>query len=315
MLKITLTLLIAVTYVNASFWGSLFGSALGGSGGANVVINEKEALLIKNNKKTQQALRAMNYYKSENIDGNLNTFDSRSAIETFQIDLGYDKKDTPTYIQTLLGTANKNSFYPGILNKYTQENLVYQFELTDEFSNLYYNNEANILTTLSNILKRKEQLLQATQTNEKRLSKNSKVNTIISKNMAKAIEKEKKDLKELRENLNNTLKEKKNVYVDTKQKLIWQDTSLKKMYQTEAVEYCKKLSLNGLTYWRLPSMKEYNNIHSPLTTFNFIPQEWSHGNYVWISEKNYAYDLKDKDDDYASATRYKIDVKCVHPFE
>ena len=314
MLKIFLLLLISVTYANASFWGSLFGSALGG-GGSSVVVNEKEALELKNNKKVQQALRAMKYYQSQDIDGNLNTFDSRNAIENFQIELGYDEKATPSYIQTLLGTGNKESFHPGILDKYTKENLIYQFELTNEFSNILYRYEPTIITTLENLLKREEQLYQATLINEKRLSKNSKTNTLISSHMSKVIKEDKEDLQTLKKNLKETLQSKKNVAIDTEQKLLWQDQPIKLMTQNKAKEYCQKLTLNGLPYWRLPTMKEYQTLKNPMKVFKYTPKPNRYNEvHLWTSKDSYVYDIQNRDDDYARS-HYDMAVKCVHAYE
>jgi len=51
--------------------------------------------------------------------------------------------------------------------------------------------------------------------------------------------------------------------IDDHNKLMWQDSFInvnKRLTHQEAIEYCKKLNINGITNWRLPTVEEYKLI-------------------------------------------------------
>lgn len=89
----------------------------------------------------------------------------------------------------------------------------------------------------------------------------------------------------------------KNIVIDDKQRLMWQDSSdnvnvLKN--HSEAHEYCDKLSFAGFSDWRLPYIEEYETIVNKSNSktnidfafrFNLRDQYWaykSHWRTFWF---------------------------------
>ena len=110
--------------------------------------------------------------------------------------------------------------------------------------------------------------------------------------------------------------------LDTKSKLVWQDNSAvesKEMLFSEANLYCKQLSLAGYNNWRLPTLRELQNIvdlkrHDPAIsrTFEYTGRgnHWSSTPYVDDSIRGWAVDFKSGS---TSHNRHSYDyyVRCV----
>lgn len=88
--------------------------------------------------------------------------------------------------------------------------------------------------------------------------------------------------------------------LDTKTTLVWQDEYIgsinngnKKMYWSDALQYCQKLNLDGSNDWRVPNIRELSSIvdrnrHSP--SISAIFEQTYSGNY-W-SSTTYAHSTK-----------------------
>jgi len=61
----------------------------------------------------------------------------------------------------------------------------------------------------------------------------------------------------------DSFQQSKNYIIDNQHQLIWQDTDKNiniQVSHSKAKQYCKNLSLDGLTNWRVPSVDEYKYI-------------------------------------------------------
>jgi len=294
-----------------SFLGDVASTAIGGSlasGGknGNVVVGSSEDIRNRKNIKIQKALKIMEYYKGE-INGNLNTFDSRFAIESFQKDLGYmDEKES--FVAGMLGI--KSDFHSGILDKFTKEDLIYFYELASEFDNTmlskYMSAKSLTKEDLDKYIKRKQELLSAAKNLEKSLSKNKVYNRKLSQQMASRLEKEKRKISQL---INAD-----NIYFA---KLIWEDQPYSdKLYNyKEAQKYCKNLKLYNLS-WRTPTLKELREINSNDITFKHLPPKeygFKDNYYYWSSDENSV--VSDGENYYTGEPNSKRHhVRCVSSY-
>lgn len=292
-----------------SFLGDVASTAIGGSlasRGNNGSGGSSEATLNSKNIKIQEALKIMEYYKGES-DGNLNTFDSRFAIETFQKDFGYmDEKKG--FLADIL--EMKSDFHPGILDKFTTEDLIYFYELANEFDNTmlssYISDKKLTKSDIDKYVKRKQQLLSAAKRLEKSLSKNSFVNTKLSQQMASRLEKEQRKVSELIDA--------ENIYFA---KLIWEDQPYSnKLYNyKEAQEYCKNLKLYDLK-WRTPTLQELRDIYNNSIEFKNIPPKeygFKDNYYYWSSDENSV--VSDGENYYTGEPNSKKHhVRCVSTY-
>ena len=110
--------------------------------------------------------------------------------------------------------------------------------------------------------------------------------------------------------------------LDTKSKLTWQDTSItrdNKMLHSEANAYCKQLTLLGYKDWRLPSLRELQNIvdlkrYDPSIDRSFeytgTDNYWSSTPYADDPVRAWAIDFKSGG---TSHNRHSYDyyVRCV----
>ncbi|MBU0721153.1 DUF1566 domain-containing protein [bacterium] len=294
-LLLILLSLLAVN-ANAGFFGSLVGGAIGSSGGrsggSNISVQDSFVM----EKKVQHALDFQGYYSGE-FDGNLNTFDSRNAIENFQKNNALDTD--------------------GILHNMTALNLVYLFELADEFNALKFNETKDIQASIQKVIERKKLLLQATKGLEKGFSKGSSVNTKVSVSMNNAIAKEEEfynDVKVMFSSLdeNGT----GNIKIDKEKNIIWQDTKFsetEKFEFNEAASYCAELNLEKLAYWRLPSKEELKSLYRNRINFTNNPaQNNSNARTYFRFDEQYVIDLE-KQEIRSAYNNYGAYVRCVHP--
>jgi len=79
--KKTILIIISITiYANVGFWSTALGTAAGEGGSKNYYYGKDAS---QETKKIQQTLSKLGFYNGS-FDGNLNSFDTRSAIEEFQ---------------------------------------------------------------------------------------------------------------------------------------------------------------------------------------------------------------------------------------
>lgn len=88
MYKILVSIILLVVYANAGFWSSVAGGVVANSLTSSNS-NSKKSVDYKqtDEMKIQQALYGLGFYNS-NLDGSLNTLESRTAINAFQKSYG-----------------------------------------------------------------------------------------------------------------------------------------------------------------------------------------------------------------------------------
>jgi peptidoglycan hydrolase-like protein with peptidoglycan-binding domain len=89
MLKIIISSILLCSFLQAGFWSSVAGGVVANSltsSGSKSSIDYRQS----DSMKVQQALYGLGFYDSK-LDGNLNTLDSRMAINKFQESFGLEK--------------------------------------------------------------------------------------------------------------------------------------------------------------------------------------------------------------------------------
>ena len=122
----------------------------------------------------------------------------------------------------------------------------------------------------------------------------------------------------------NSFQQNENYIIDKQHNLIWQDTTDNiniRISHSKAIQYCKKLSLNGLVNWRLPSVKEYRYIIDKTRTdeiminksFRYIlPTGYWTSDTTWRNFGRWGYYIFFKSGTaYYDNKTYKKFVRCV----
>jgi len=152
--------LMGASSVNAGFWsntlGTMAGNAMSGSTSSG---GQNDVDATKTEKRIQQVLTKLGYYES-NIDGDLNTFETRSAIEELQSYYGLDDN--------------------GILSETEKQDILYMHDLLKNYKMEWQYPEDKDSKKLKKIYKAFDKL-------EKRFSKGKFAKTYLSNKFKKEI--------------------------------------------------------------------------------------------------------------------------------
>lgn len=164
-ITIILLSMMSTLSVHAGFWSSALGTAVGGGGSKNYYY-EKDAQ--KEPKKVQQTLSKLGFYSGA-FDGNLNSFDTRSAIEEFQSYYGMEDS--------------------GILDASQKQDLLYMHDLIKNY-------KKELQSPKDEDSKRLKKIFKAFDKLENKLSKNTLSKEYLSTTFKKEINLRRKQLKE-----------------------------------------------------------------------------------------------------------------------
>ncbi|SFR52918.1 peptidoglycan-binding domain-containing protein [Thiomicrospira sp. ALE5] len=267
-------------------------SAMSSKGGS-VLLPDYE---LKVNQQVQKTLKIQGYYTGA-IDGNLNTYESRQAVMAYQKAADLEDKMAPGFF------GGKSLFHAGILDDNSKQDLLYYYELAEEF-------EANTFGVFQNQPQLKT-LQKAAEAHEKVLTDGD--NTVLSDSMQKTINASKRN--ELPVIKLNALNDQGYV-VDTANGFVWQDKNLPTavMSYGEAEKYCKQLTLDGINKWILPWQSRLTNLAGQVdkgrTKLIFTTQ--TPVDYVWSTDYRSAYRLDNGE--YVNRIRSTAAVRCVYKY-
>ncbi|AZR81205.1 putative peptidoglycan binding domain-containing protein [Thiomicrospira sp. S5] len=277
-----------------SFLGdvSSISSAMSGKGG-NVLLPDYEREV---NQQIQKSLQIQGYYTGE-IDGNLNTYDSRKAIMAYQKAANLEDKMAPGFF------GGKSLFHVGILDNNSKQDLLYYYELAEEF-------EANTFGVFQNQPQLKT-LNTAAKALEKALTDGD--NTVLSDSMQKTINATtRKELPVIKLNALND----QGYVVDTVNGFVWQDKDLPSFVMSygEAKKYCKNLTLDGINKWILPWESRLTKLagHIDKGRTKLIFTTKTPVDYVWSTDYRSAYRLDNGK--YVNRIRSTAAVRCVYKY-
>jgi peptidoglycan hydrolase-like protein with peptidoglycan-binding domain len=249
LISIISIVMILTTSANAGFWSSALGTAVGGGGSKNYYGKDAS----KEPKKVQQTLSKLGFYSGK-FDGNLNSFDARSAIEEFQS--YYNLKDS------------------GILNKTQKQDLLYMHDLIKNY-------KIELQNPKDKDSKRLKKLYKAFDKLERKLSNNKFSKQYMSIKFKEDIKNRKVFLKILlsqknKKELQHKLNFKDNddgTITDIKRNLMWKKCAegqklngktcsgeAKKLKWKESKSYAETIKFANYDNWRLPTIKELNTL-------------------------------------------------------
>jgi len=255
--KYILIILLSIISANAGFWSSALGTAAGGGGSKNYYY-EKDAQ--KESKKVQQTLSKLGFYSSV-VDGNLNSFDTRSAIEEFQSYYGMEES--------------------GILNTSQKQDLLYMHDLIKNY-------KKELQTPKDENSKRLKKIFKAFDKLEKKLSKNKLSKTYISTKFKNEIKLRRTQIKEKRLQYQEEKKQADIVLANEQSEqlaldkksgiaiihnLMWkkcpEGTDFKgdvcsgkytRFSFSSAIDHAKTSTYAGFNDWRLPTFEELSSL-------------------------------------------------------
>ncbi|EDZ63253.1 hypothetical protein SMGD1_1990 [Sulfurimonas gotlandica GD1] len=233
----------------SGFMSSAAANALMSNGGKNISIEDKEKLEAK---KLQSILELLGFY-SYKIDGNLNTFDSRTAIKKWQ-----DSKKTG-----IMGFFKDKA--TGILSDEDKNNLLYLADLLLKADGISISKDVN---SVDNALERLNDILKEVNKFESQTS-----SRVASNKLKKNIDRFEKVIPQWKELLNN-----KNIFYSQKWKKFYYVDMNKKYTKAQSKEInkaCGNINVGSLK-WELIDRDENNkySFQDELFPF-FIPSRTS----------------------------------------
>jgi hypothetical protein len=235
------------------FWSSV-GSHVVGSAIVHDMYGNKSSGNNKNAKKReakiQQAFTKLGFYKGK-FDGDLNTLESRTAIEKFQEH--YWLEDT------------------GTLSKKEIEDVIYMFDLFAKYKNLSLSEENdNQIEVISKALNKLE---------DKIIINDSFINKILLwfRNLFGLVEYVSYKMNDIRKQQRSDILKQLNLtkypnhtIIDIKTKLMWHDIkwlNIATRKYNDAVKYCKNLKIGNFNDCRLPTIDELDDISKKKSMF------------------------------------------------
>jgi peptidoglycan hydrolase-like protein with peptidoglycan-binding domain len=279
-IKFIFVMLVLAVSANAGFWSSVAGGVV-----ANSLSGQKNSAHYDaktDEKKIQQVLSKLGFYNG-GFDGNLNSFDTRSAIEEFQ---GHYYLDDS-----------------GVLNKSQKQDLLYMHDLIKHYKKEFFNIQNRDTKKLKKLYKAFDKL-------EKKLSKNKFSKQLLSSKF-------KKDIENLTQSINKLTSSKNSkTYKDIQNKILWINTINEADKETKtwhnAKKYCRNLSKYGVKGWRLPTLKEFKSVK--LSKLKLIAKNayWTSNEYnsmysYWFQPSNKDSNSYFKSKEYAA--RCVLDIK------
>lgn len=275
-MKIFILLSISIIYVNAGFWSSALGTAVGNSinsptkAQANTVKYYKEKDATKEPKKIQQVLSKLGFYNG-NFDGNINSFDTRDSIEQFQA--YYSLQET------------------GTLNELEKADLLYMHDLIKNY-------KKELKKPGDKDSKRLLKIYKAFDKLEIKLSKNNLNNNLLTSKFKKEIIERRKFLIIKNEKYtkwkNNRLKN-MSVFKDPFTRKVWQNEKIKEVSWHQAKKICNNLILAGSSNWRLAKFEELKTLYLNNGNINFKSTKFYGDNkkeIIWTPDYHNYYNHK-----------------------
>jgi len=281
-------IVIFSTSVYAGFWSSVAGGVVANSLTQSRQHSGYAEDAQSDEKRIQQSLTKLGYYSSV-LDGNLNSFETREAIERFQEHYFIDKKGVLAeqekqdllYIHDLFKNYKQEYKNP---EKKDSQKLIKLYQAFDKIEDKVRNNNASF------IQKMKFKLNKPTY-----LSTKLKQDIILRRDDIKKA-KEAKRLKILAEKKAKELvlskgKEWKaksklskfGIFSDYDSKLLWQDKGIRTTTWEYAHTICKNLALGEIYNWRIPTKSELNTLYKIEVLLNYKSQ-WSDRYSYWSSD-------------------------------
>ena len=294
MKRLLLGILLLNSMVYAGFWSGV-GSHVVGSAIVNGMYghgngsNSKDA--EKREAKIQQAFSKIGFYTGK-FDGDLNTLESRTAIEKFQEHYGLN--DT------------------GTLSKKEIEDSIYMFDLLVKYKHLSLSeandNQINIISKALNKLE------------DKITVNDSFINSIILwfKKLFGSVEYVSDKMNDIREQTRANILSKLNLknypidtIIDTDTKLMWHDIkwdNIQSRKWKDGEKYCQNLKLANFDNWRLPNIDELDAISKKKDMFiNYFTDDGMNKYGHWSS--SLAFNNKYRGNAYNQYTFYQNKIR------
>ena len=304
MKKVLLILVIVLlnSPANAGFWTSLAGGVVANSltssgassNGVNIDAKADE-------KKVQQVLIKLGFYNT-NIDGNLNSFETRNGIKQFQ----------KYYLSEPTGTLETKEiqdmlYMHDLFKNYKQEWKYPKEQDSAKILNIYHSFdkfEDKIRNRNASYLKKAEMLFSKPQ--------------YLSTKLKKEMETRRKNIRDMLTDygFKGYPKDIEGIYFDKYTKLVWSDNNdashVGKLW-IDAMNYCENLSLASQKDWYLPSIKQLEQLYKQKNSLQHVASYntyWSSSEYV--SDSSTAWSLYFGDGNINWNKKfYKYYVRCV----
>jgi hypothetical protein len=247
MKRIFILCISASIYLHAGFWSDVVSTAIGTSlvnGNSKNSSQYKENAVTKE-KKVQQVLTKLGFYGTK-IDGNLNSFESRTAIEKFQHH--YKSNIVKDWKDKLKSFISSDEETTGILTEKEISDILYIHDLFKQYRIEYNSMESQYKPIYSNF-DRLNQIYNALDKAEEQFVNGKKLNKYISAGLKENFDEKNQEISKIKQIKKDWFEkhDTKNIVASYERKLLWSDyvrMKSKKLTWNEAFEHCKNLSLD-----------------------------------------------------------------------